>query len=112
MPETNVYKTLIQVQLPNAAATLTGGTVPSGKSWIIREVRIVNSDASNAYTYALYRNGTTAPFLMTPPSGSIGAGKMRIDDTVFSMGAGETIAGVAGTASKVNVIISGDEVTL
>jgi hypothetical protein len=104
----DAYKTLYQGQLPNAAATLA--TVGGAKSWIVKHIDIVNTGGSEL-TFQLFRNGTTAAFAITPSGWTVlGGGKCEWDGTM-ALAAGETIAGVAGAASTVNVVICGDEVS-
>jgi hypothetical protein len=105
----SAYKTLYENQLPNSVTTLV--TVPGGKSWIIKDISLVNTDSVD-HTVALYRNGTTAPFLMTPAAVNIVAGGMyAFSGGTIALETGATIAGVADTASKVTIKISGDEVS-
>jgi hypothetical protein len=108
MAESNVYKVLYQGQLGNTVATLA--TVGGGKGWIIRNITVVNTDSS-ARTYALYINGTTAAFQITPSASSLGAQETDVFDDMLALNAADTIAGGASVATKVTVTITGDEVT-
>jgi hypothetical protein len=104
----DAYKVLYQGQLPNAAATLA--TVGGAKSWIVKHIDIVNT-TSGDLTWQLFRNGTTAPFAITPSGWTVPAnGKVEWDGTM-ALAAAETIAGVAQAAASVNCIICGDEVS-
>ena len=105
----SAYKLLYQGQLPNAVATVA--TVPGGKSWIIKDISMVNTDSSDR-TASLYHNGTTSTSVITPSNVTIVAGGMyAFSNGSITLEAGGTIAGVASVASKITVTISGDEVT-
>lgn len=103
------FKVLYQGQLPSSITTLA--TVPTGTQWIVKDISMVNTDSSDR-TAALYHNGVTGTALITPPAVSIVAGGMY----AFSGGSitfetGGTLAGVASSANKITVTVSGDEVT-
>ena len=104
------YKTLFaQVFLASAAATLA--TVGAGKNWIVGRVTVVNTDTVDR-TFTLYKNGTTAQFQITPTITVKANGGMVEIDQLDSFAAAETIGGVASVASKLAIMMSGDEVTL
>ena len=104
----DAYKTLYQGQLPASVAVIA--TVGVAKSWIIKHIDIVNTGGTEL-TFQLFRNGTTSPFAITPSGWTVlGGGKCEFDGSI-ALAAGETIAGVAGAATTVNVIIDGDEVS-
>lgn len=105
----NTYKTLYRGQLPSSVATLA--TVPAGTAWIIKHISMVNAGGTDE-TCALYRNGTTGPFLFTPPAVSVLAGGMSEFTGTLVLEAGGTIAGVASLATTVTVIIDGDELSV
>ena len=104
----DAYKTLYQGQLPNTVTTLA--TVGGGKSWIVKHIDIVNTTAGDL-TFQLFRNGTTAAFAITPTGWTVpNSGKLEWDGTM-AFATAETIAGVAQSASALNIIICGDEVS-
>lgn len=103
----DAYKKLYQGQAPNAVATVA--TVPSGKTWIIRHIRVVNTHAS-AQTIELWDDGTT------DANKILGAVTIDPDDTYtedcFICVAGDdTIAAEASVASEVTVTLYGVEIT-
>lgn len=106
MPE--VLKILYQGQLPASVATLV--TVGALKNWVVRHMTVVNNDTVTR-TFALYRNGTTAPFLITPPLMVIVAGGMQEFDGADGYNAADTLAGVGSVASMLTLIVSGDEIS-
>lgn len=100
----SAYKTLYRAYLPNSATTLY--TAPSGV--IIKHISIVNTDSADR-TCSLYRNGTTNDYLFTVPLMVVPAGGMVEQDMTMSLEASGTIAGLASVASKLTIIICGDE---
>jgi len=105
---TDAYKLLYQGQLPSSVGTLA--TVGSGKSWIVKHISIVNNDSA-ARTFSLYRQGTAAANIITPPAMSIPAGGMAEWDGTMAMADGETIRGLASVATMLTATICGDEVS-
>ena len=105
----NAYKVLYQGQLGNSVATLA--TVGGGKSWIIKDISMVNTDNATR-TAGLYHNGTTDVTSITPTAVSIVAGGMyAFSGGTISAAAGDTISGGASVANKITVTITGDEVS-
>jgi len=104
----DAYKLLYQAQLGSSVATLA--TVGTGKGWIIKSIQVVNNDSS-ARTFALYRQGTAASNIITPPNISVPAGGMAEWDGTMALNDAETIRGGASVASQLTITISGDEVT-
>ena len=104
----DTYKLLYQGQLPSSVATLA--TVGTGKMWIIKHITVVNNDSA-ARTFALYRQGTAATNIITPPAMTIPAGGMAEWDGTMSLNDAETIRGVGSVATMLSVCIDGDEVS-
>lgn len=106
----DVCKLLYQGQLPAAVATLA--TVPSSPviSWIVKHWIVVNNDTV-ARTFALYRQGTAATNIITPPAVSVPAGGCVEWDGTMSMGTGETLRGVGSVATMLTLTVDGDEVS-
>ncbi len=104
----DTYKQLYQGQLGNTVATLA--TVGTGKMWIIKHISVVNNDSS-ARTFGLYRGGTAAANVITPPNMSIPAGGMAEWDGTMAMNDGETLRGGASVATQLTVTVDGDEVS-
>jgi len=102
----DAYKTLYQGQLPNSVAALV--TVSGGKSWIVKSIEFVNVTAASV-SFQIFRNGTTSAF--QTESGTIPANGLAQWDGQIGMAAGEYFAGVASSATAINVLISGDEVS-
>lgn len=105
---TDAYKLLHQSQLGSSVSTLA--TVGSGKGWIIKSIQVVNNDSA-ARTFALYRQGTAASNIITPPNISIPAGGMAEWDGTMALNDGETLRGGASVATQLTITVSGDEVT-
>lgn len=103
------YKLLYQGQLASSVATLA--TIASGKAWIIKHYSVVNND-SVARTFVLYRQGTAAANIITPPAVAVPAGGMVEWDGTMSLGAAETLRGFASVATQLTLTVCGDEVTL
>ena len=83
----------------------------AGKNWIVSRVTVVNTDTVDR-TFQLFKNGTTAQFKITPViTVKANDGMVEIDE-LDAFAAAETIAGVASVASKLTIMMSGDEVTL
>lgn len=106
MPD--AYKQLYQAQLPAAVATLA--TVPALTYWIVKHFTVINNDTV-ARTFVLYRGGTAAANIITPPAVVVPAGGMVEWDGTMSFGPGETIRGNASVATMLTLTIDGDEVT-
>ncbi len=77
---------------------------------IIKHISVVNTDVATR-TFGLYRNGTTDPYAFTPTAFSLGAGELAEWDGTMALESGGTIAGVGSVATKITVVIDGDEVT-
>lgn len=105
----SAYKVLYQGQLGNTVATLA--TVGGGKSWIVKDISMVNTDVADR-TAGLNHNGTTGTTAITPTAVNIVAGGMyAFSGGTISFASGDTISGGASVASKITVTITGDEVS-
>jgi hypothetical protein len=103
----DTYKLLYQGQLGASVATLA--TVGTAKMWIIKNICVVNNDTS-ARTFGLYRQGTAAANVITPPNISVPAGGMAEWDGTMALNDSETIRGGASVATQLTITISGDEI--
>ena len=109
MAVVDTYKLLFaQVQLAASVATLA--TVGAGKGWIIKNITVVNNDTV-ARTFVLYRQGTAATNIITPPAISVPANGMAEFDGTMCLNDGETLRGNASVASMLSICVSGDEIT-
>lgn len=106
----DVFKTLGQAELAQAAATTTLYTVPGGKSAIVKHISVVNSTAGRV-TFRLWRGGIADVNLITPPGAGMPKGAFWVWKGTMSMEAGDTLIGQSDTASAVTVTVDGDEVT-
>lgn len=104
----DLYKLLYQGQLPSSVGTLA--TVGTGKMWIVKHITVINNDSA-ARTFALYRQGTAAANIITPPAMAIAAGGMAEWDGTMALNDAETIRGLASVATMVTISIDGDEVS-
>lgn len=103
------FQILYQGQLPNSVATLA--TVPGAKQWIVKTIEIVNNDTTSAHTFSLYHNGTTAAHIITPIAVSIPAGgAWQRYEVSMGFATGDTLAGVASSASLLTITTWGDQV--
>ena len=105
-------KSLYDGQLSSTAKTMLY-TVPTGKSAIVKTMRLVNTDTAehDANLYYL-RSGGDNPDdvrLITPSNVTIAAGNLLIEDSELTLGEGDQILGDASEASKVDCVISGIE---
>lgn len=103
------YTLIHQSQIAATIATLF--TVTGGHQYIIKHMTVINNDTV-ARTFGLYRQGTAAANVITPPNMSIPAGGMAEWDGTMSMDAAETFRAVASVASMLTITIDGDDITL
>lgn len=100
------YKVLAQGQLPSSIGTLY--TVPALTEAIIKSIRIVNNDGSSR-TFSLNVNGTAAANRIT------GTITLNPEDTYviekLTLGAAETLRGVASVATQLTYTVFGAEVS-
>lgn len=104
----DAYKPFYQGQLPSTVGTLA--TVGGGKSWIVKNISIVNTSASPV-TFQLFKNGTTGAYAITPSGMTVPANGMVEWDGTRAFAASDYIAGVAGSATTLSMEMSGDEVS-
>jgi len=104
----DAYKLLYQGQLAATVGTLY--TVPGSTGAIIRHISVINNDTVSR-SFALYRQGTAATNLITPPAMVVLPGGMQEWDGAMAMAATETIRGIGSVASMLSVTIDGDEIT-
>lgn len=104
----DAYKQLYQGQLAATVGTLY--TVPSATGTIIRHISVVNNDTVSR-TFALYRGGTAATNLITPPAMVVLPGGMQEWDGAMALAATDTIRGIGSVATMLSVTIDGDEIT-
>src|SRR3989338_2713118 len=105
---TLTYKVLAQGQLPAIAGVL--GTVPAGRQWIIKQIRLVNPTGTDR-TFSLYVNGVADTNNIFPTTNLV-AGTIVDDVGTITLNAAETIQGVAAAATAVTYSIFGLEITL
>jgi hypothetical protein len=87
--------------------TATLATVPSGKTWIVKEITVVNTDtAARAVTLRMPGSGAGAEILSAK---SVAAGDTLQIRGHWVLSSTETITGGADVANKVSVHISGAE---
>jgi hypothetical protein len=99
------FKKLAQQQVPNVNTVFY--TVPTGRSTIVRHIRVVNPTASPA-TIKLWHGGTADTNMILPPV-SIDAGGWGEFDGAIEMDAGDTFAGVSDTNNALTITIYGLE---
>jgi hypothetical protein len=104
----DAYKKLYQGQLPSSVGTLV--TVGGSVSWIVKHITVVNNDTASR-TFSLYRDGTAATNVITPPAMVVLAGGMQEWDGTMAFEASATIRGLASVATMLTVTISGDEIS-
>src|SRR2546430_13345788 len=101
---TDTYKQIYQGQLGASVATLF--TVGAAEMIIIKHLIIVNNDTS-ARTFALYKNGTAAANIVTPPNISVPASGMAEWDGTMALGNNDTLRGGASVATQLTITVSG-----
>lgn len=104
----DAYKLLYQGQLAATVGTLY--TVPAATSAIVRHISVVNNDTVSR-TFVLYRQGTAAANIITPPAMVVLPGGMQEWDGAMALAATETIRGTGSVATMLTVTIDGDEIT-
>ena len=106
-----VIKNLGEGQIGPSANTVYDlpGAVPTGKAWIVKGVRLLNTDTVTQ-TVNLYflKSGSTARQI-SPKDLVLGAGQLAVDDQEITMGAGDKIQGKASAGNKIDYVISGVE---
>lgn len=106
----DTFKVLYQGQLGNTVATLA--TVGAAKTWIIKLITAVNTNAS-ARTFGLYIGGTASSNAVTGTAISLegSGGSWEWTPSGMTLEATQTIAGGASAATSVTVTVFGDEVS-
>jgi hypothetical protein len=86
------------------------GAVPAGKAWIVKNVRLLNTDTV-ARTINLYflKSGGSTPRQISPKDMVLGAGQLAIDDQEITLGPGDKIQGKASSGNKIDYVMSGVE---
>ena len=103
----DTYKTVYNGQPASTGTTLY--TAPAGGA-IIKHITALNTDTSDR-TIQFYRNGTDAAHQWTAAMVvKANDGFVEFDGTE-AMGNGDTLYAVASVSSKVNVMVSGDELS-
>lgn len=102
------HKVLDQRQLPSSPATIY--TVPAATQCVVRRIKLVNTSGSQVTGIKLSWGGTADedqlyPDLTLEPNEGVEY------EPELDLGAGDTIVGVAGTATAVTCTVSGVEVT-
>lgn len=103
------FKKLDQRFLPAAATALYSPDAASGKSAIIKQIRIVNTDTAPRW-FILFQSGGAAVNQIT---GRIVLQPQETfkDDGPITLGGGDSIQGVAEVAGVVTCTIGGDEIS-
>lgn len=99
-------------QLGTSAAALI--TAPAGVAYLVTKISLHNSDTSTVTGIELYKyeSGGTAGPTNIMENFSMAAGEPRqITSLTVPLYDGDVIAGKAGTASKINVVIGYTQVT-
>ncbi len=103
---TITVKNLANGQLPSTKGTLY--TVPASTQAVIKSITLFNTNTS-AETVGLFilkASGTSRQI----SGGNLAlSGGYMIDDTEYTLGAGDIVQGITTTASKVDFLISGIE---
>jgi hypothetical protein len=99
-------KNLANGQLPNSKGTLY--TVPASTQAVIKSITLYNTNTT-AETVALYILKSAGTSRQISTGSLVASGGFMIDDTEYTLGAGDIIQGNTTTASKVDFVISGIE---
>jgi hypothetical protein len=95
----------------NASSSVdpVGSAVASGKTRIVKSLRLVNAHASAAATINVYLNAGS-DVLISPSNLSLGAGQVYVDDQEITMEATHKIKLVLGSGGgPVHYVVSGVE---
>lgn len=100
--------------LKNGVLTTTAGAdlypVSSGKSAIVKSIRLVNKSGSPVtVNLFVYNNGNTTTTRIFPVALSLPAGALVVDSDEITLGALDKITGDASAGSAVDYTISGIE---
>jgi hypothetical protein len=84
-------------------------TAPALTTTIIKSITLVNTHTAelSVNLYVLKSGGTARKII--PSNMTLGIGYLLVYDDVLTLGAGDKIQGDAGTAAKVDYVISGVE---
>ena len=103
----NTYKNLYIGQPASSGTTLI--TVPSLKMQVIASIIAANSTGADA-TIAYYINGTTAAYMICPPT-TVPAGGSFPYKIPLTLTAAETLYAVASSSTTITVCVSGCEIS-
>jgi hypothetical protein len=101
------YKKLYQGQPGTAAATIY--TVPALTTTLIKTIKAVNATTATAATIGLFHDGLVAAN-RTLPDLPLNPGEFLVDDTVFMLETGDTLAAIASVAATITVTVYGVEI--
>jgi hypothetical protein len=103
----DAFKKLAQVQPGTAVATFY--TVPAATETIVRHIRIVNTDTVTARSVTLYDGGSSAAFMIQPPTTIAASGMLEIDCFITMQSTG-TLRASASAAAVVTLTAYGVEI--
>lgn len=101
------HKRLIKTQIPNAAGQL-GTTVPTGKTWYLKEVWLYNTNTT-VENVVLYGGGTAASDALYSISLDASEAYAVPMEYPWILNAGEALFGSTTTSAKVNIVVNGAE---
>jgi hypothetical protein len=102
MPAT--LKKLHQSQLPAAVGTLF--TVPAGQTWLIKSIRISNTDNAASHYFTLYDGGTATVNEILGQM-TLQPNEVYVEGEFMVIETGGTLRAVADVASMVTITIYG-----
>lgn len=89
------------------------GTVPTGKTWIVKQILLANTSSSDATVtiYFVPTGGTAGTSNMVVPGITVSAKSLVTIDMAQVLTAGDFFVGVQSTSGAITVLISGVEVS-
>lgn len=106
-----VIKNLGEGQIgPNADTVYDlPGAVPSGKAWIVKSIRLANTDTVARTVNLYFLKLSSSARQISPKDLAMAPGQVAIDNEEITMGAGDKIQGKASSGNKIDYVISGVE---
>ena len=102
--------TLKQILIGQVTNNSMTNTVPAGKVWLVKNVRLVNKHATTAATLNVTAGPSGGGRTFSPQNMSLGPGQMYQDDSEFILNPLDILSIIAAPASvPVDYLVSGIE---
>jgi hypothetical protein len=93
----------------NLVIDLSTVAVPTGKAQIVKAMRFVNTSTSTSIGLNVLISHSSSQRQISPKPVTIAPGAMYIDDTEFTLEAGDKVQGSLSATGTVDYVISGIE---